>query len=263
MNSKQKLSAILVEDEQNARIIFKSMLERYAPEIELLKVSKNVAEAITDINQLKPDVLFLDIQLPDGNGFDILNRLSYKGFHLIFVTAFDHYAIKAIKFNAFDYLLKPVDYLELKKSIAQLGLAINKGLSAKSLANYESNANTEDKQKHRLAIPSKDTHTFVPIEDILVCQADQSYTWIYLNDGERILSSKNLGEYERVLPGPDDFDDFFFYRIHHGYMINTKYIKQYISKDLKIEMTDGKEWLVSRRRKVEFQQSLEKLDEYV
>jgi len=261
MTKAKKISAIIVEDEMNAKIVLEKMLARYTTQVDVIETCKNVKQAIESINALKPELVFLDIQMPDGTGFDVLEQVEYKLFNTIFVTAFDHFAIKAIKFHAFDYLLKPVDYIELRESVNRLDDKLNKEAGIDSFNNYVENLKTKDKRKYKIAVPNKDGQVFIIIADIVRFEADKSYTWIYKRDGEKFLSSKNLGEFAKVLPSVEDYEDFFFFRIHHGHIINTNYIVSYDPKSLMVGLNDGIELSVSRRRKGDFQTALKLLNE--
>jgi two-component system LytT family response regulator len=257
------MNAIIIDDETIARQVIRTMLEKYLDSINIIGEASNVQEAISLISQLKPDLIFLDIEMQDGNGFDVLNTIVHSNIHVVFVTAFDHYALKAIKFHAFDYLLKPLDYKELINTVQRLENEVEFTSSKKVMSNYQNSSNTEDRSKHKIVIPFKDKKEFISIDQIIHLKAEKSYTWLYIEGNKKLLSSKNLGEFEKILPGHEDFDSFFFYRVHHGNIINTKFIKQYSPSQNTLLLNSGDEVMISQRRKSAFLEALSLVNSFI
>jgi two-component system LytT family response regulator len=225
------------------------MLGLYVPQVSIVAEISSVKEGLKKIDSLKPDLIFLDIELSDGTGFQLLDGLNLDMPHVIFTTAFDNYAIKAIKFNALDYLLKPIDHVELKKSIEKYENVNLRKDYKKLFQNYKDNSKTNDTSIHKIVIPNGDKKTFVPINKIVKCTAEKSYTWIYLNDDSKLLSSKNLGEFEKILPKPENNETSFFLRVHHSTIVNSEYIKAYQSSDLELTLINEETIKVSHRKK--------------
>ncbi len=237
-------TAIIIDDELKGRVALSRKLYDYCKDVSLTGEAENGEEGIKLIEKLKPDIVFLDIEMPRMNGFDMLHRLTEKNFDLIFTTAYDQYAIKAIKYAAFDYLLKPVDIEELK-------LAVSK--SNAQNRNTEKKLEVLDQNLHgktilnKIAIPSLDGLLFFNIADIVHLEANSNYTAIYFSNRPKLIASKTLKDFEDLLP-----TDIFF-RTHHSHLINLNYIKRYIKGDGgQIELQDGTFVDVARRKKEEF-----------
>jgi two-component system LytT family response regulator len=243
------VTAIIIDDEQKGRIALKQKLQDYCPDIELLGEAENGEEGIELIAKLQPGIVFLDIEMPRMDGFGMLHRLTGKNFHLIFTTAYDQYAIKAIRYAAFDYLLKPIDIEELKSALSRIS---NQApvYTEKKLATLEQNL--RDKNAfNKIAIPTLDGLLFFNINDIIHLAASSNYTTIYFNNHPKLTASKTLKEFEELLP-----TDIFF-RSHHSHIINLHYIKRYIKGDGgQIEMQNGDYVDVARRKKEEFLKTL-------
>ncbi|HPH83871.1 MAG TPA: LytTR family DNA-binding domain-containing protein [Ferruginibacter sp.] len=239
------LTAIIIDDEQMGRIALKQKLKDYCKDVNLLGEARNGEEGIQLIESLHPDIVFLDIEMPRMGGFDMLNRIPKKTFHLIFTTAYDQYAIKAIRYAAFDYLLKPIDIEELKEAVSKIKKE-NINDTEKKISALEQNLQSKSSLK-KLAIHTLEGLLFFDMQDIIQLEASSNYTTIYFNSQPKLLASKTLKDFEELLP-----DDQFF-RSHHSHIINLKYIKRYIKGDGgKIEMKNGRFADVSRRKKEEF-----------
>ena len=245
------IKALVVDDEKKARDILTGMLNAHCPQVNVIGQADSVSVAEELIRSTKPDLVFLDIEMPFGNGFDLLDRTRDLNFDVIFTTAFDHYAVKAIKFSAFDYLLKPIDVDELKIAVDRL---IQNKKDQNSFNGKIENLLSEIKingKPKRIAIPSLEGISIVNIDEIIRCEADTNYTRIYLINGEAILVSKTLKEYEDLLT------EYHFVRVHHHNLINLNHVQKYIKGEGGYAiMSDGSSVEVSRRKKTEF---LEKL----
>ncbi|MFT3680556.1 MAG: LytTR family DNA-binding domain-containing protein [Ferruginibacter sp.] len=239
-------TAIIIDDEAKGRLALRQKLTDYCPEVTIVAEADSGQEGILLINKHTPDILFLDIEMPRMNGFEMLNNLAEKNFHLIFTTAYDQYAIRAIKYAAFDYLLKPVDVEELINTIHKL---TNTGVShtKKQAELLQQNINHPKKLMNKLAIPTLEGLLFFDINDIEYLEAQSNYTNIYFNNKSKIIASKTLKEFEELLP----VDKFF--RVHHSYLINLNYIKKYIKGDGgQVELQSGAYVDIARRKKEEF-----------
>ena len=239
-------TAIIIDDEAKGRLALRQKLQDYCPEIILLGEASNGNEGLSLINRQHPDIVFLDIEMPVMNGFEMLQRIENKNFHLIFTTAYDQYAIKAIKYAAFDYLLKPIDIDELKTTISKIKEGGQEDTKKQVEFLYD-NIRHPQKKLHKLAIPSLEGLMFYDINDIIHLEASSNYTNIFLANKTKIIASKTLKEFEELLP-----EDIFF-RTHHSHLINLDYIKRYVKGDGgQIEMQNGNFVDVSRRKKDEF-----------
>lgn len=245
--------AIIIDDEAKGRLALRQKLADYCPQIKVIAEADNGQEGILLIEHHKPDVIFLDIEMPRMNGFDMLKEIKEKNFHIIFTTAYDQYAIKAIKYAAFDYLLKPIDIEELKSTVAKIDIAqqqteLEKNNQTKRQVELiQQNIEHPKKQFNKLAIPTSEGLMFYDIHDIIHLEANSNYTNIYFTDKTKILASKTLKDFEELLP-----QDVFF-RTHHSHLINLNYIKRYIKGDGgQIELQNGTYVDVSRRKKDEF-----------
>lgn len=240
------ISAIIVDDESKGRLALREKLSAYCPQIKVLAEASNGHEALMLIQHHNPQLIFLDIEMPRMNGFEILNELPERNFRIIFTTAYDQYAIKAIKYSAFDYLLKPIDIEELKTAVLKVDVQEN-NQTKKQAELLNQNMQQPKKQLSKLAIPTLDGLMFYDINDIIHLEANSNYTNIHLTNKIKITASKTLKEFEELLP-----EDIFF-RTHHSHLINLKYIKRYIKGDGgQIELQNGTYVDVSRRKKEEF-----------
>lgn len=212
------INCYIVDDEPNNVDSLRYILMNNHPEIFVLGDQIDPNKAIAEINQLKPDLLFLDIQMPNKNGFELLNDISHKAFEVIFITAYDQYGIQAVKISALDYLLKPINESELAKAIEKAEIKINAKRKNSNLENLLRNFNDEKTDSKIALIIDKQTR-YVPISEIVRCQADNNYTEVYLIDGRKVILSKTLKDFEEMLAG------FGFLRCHHSHLVNIKYIQ--------------------------------------
>jgi two-component system, LytTR family, response regulator len=240
------ITAILIDDEAKGRLALREKLSAYCPQVQVLAEASNGQEALLLIQHHKPQLIFLDIEMPRMNGFEMLNALPEKNFHVIFTTAYDQYAIKAIKYAAFDYLLKPIDIEELKTAVEKIEL--KEGNQTKKQAELlQQNIEHPKKQLNKLAIPTLEGLLFFDINDIIHLEANSNYTFIHFSGKPKITASKTLKEFEEILP------ENIFFRTHHSHLINLNYIKRYIKGDGgQIELQNGNYVDVSRRKKEEF-----------
>jgi two-component system LytT family response regulator len=241
------INAIIIDDEPKNVRVLKNMLNEFCPEVLLMGEANNTSEGKELIQRKKPELVFLDIEMPYGNGFDLLNALMPIDFEVIFVTAFDKYMLQALKYSALDYLLKPVNIAELKAAVKHAEARINKNSINQQLTVLLENFKKQESGLKKIAVPSAEGFDFILIEDITRCEAQGPYTRIFIKDSRRILVSKPLKEYESILP------DNIFLRIHNSHLVNLNYIKKYNrGRGGYIEMDDGTTLEVATRRKDEF-----------
>ncbi len=240
--------AVIVDDESKARKALKNLLEKHCSNIVVLAEADCVKAGVEQIKEHQPDVVFLDVQMPDGTGFDLLEQFEEINFKIIFASAYDKFAIQAFKFSAVDYLQKPVEAEELVQACSRISgdgkyIEINKKLEV-LLSNRSS--------FEKIALPTLEGIDFVKIKEIVRCESDNNYTNIYLVGGQQILVSKTLKEYDEML------SPFNFFRIHKSSLINLAFLKKYRKGDGgTVVMEDGAELEVSRRRKEDFMNALQ------
>ena len=239
-------TAIIIDDELNGRIALKQKLTDYCPQVEIVGEAENGRSGIEMIQKHNPEIVFLDIEMPEMNGFEMLINIPEKKFHLVFTTAYDQYAIRAIKYAAFDYLLKPIDIDELKLTIERLLNQPATNLNTKKLETLEQNLLTKP-FLNKIAIPTQEGLLFFDISHIIHLEAQSNYTVLYFDDQTKIMASRTLKEFEEILPTDT------FFRPHNSHIINLNFIKRYLRGDGgQVEMKNGTYILVSRRKKEEF-----------
>jgi two-component system LytT family response regulator len=238
---------VIVDDEPKNMRILKKLLQDYCPQINVIGEAGDVNEAFKIINELHPELVLLDIEMPYGNAFDLLDKLMPVKFEVIFITAYNNYSIKAFRYSAVDYLLKPVDIRELQdatqKAITRITAnRINEHVSL-LLSNMKETANSNPK----IAVPTPEGYVFVHIEDIIRCESNGAYTYIYTVKKERVVASRNIKEYEEMLPKTT------FFRIHNSHLVNLNRIVRYNKgRGGTVTMEDGTELEVASRRRTEF-----------
>jgi two-component system LytT family response regulator len=243
------MNTIVIEDEPKSNKVLCKLLTEFCDDVSVVGSAFDVSEARALIKNTNPDLVFLDIELPGGNGFDLLELMQDKKAKVVFTTSYKEYAIKAIKSQAFDYLLKPINIDELTHTVAKAKKALeNEGpeINEQLISSIKSIKNA-----NRVVIPTLDGLTIIDADSIIYCQADNNYTIFYLNDGHRIVSSKTLKECERILSFMP------FSRIHQSYLVNLKHVKKYINgKGGTVQMQTGVSLEVSVRKKEVFMDSL-------
>lgn len=236
--------AIIVDDESNARESIVSLCKLTHSEIDIVGEAAGVESGLEVIRSLKPDLVFLDIQLEDGTGFDILEKLEHIDFHIIFITAFNEYAIKAFKFAAIDYLLKPINPKEFKAAIDHFcNIRDKEDIETKLLA-YLSHIKESVSEHKKIILKTAESIHLIKVYDIIRCEADKGYTEFFMRDNKKILVSKGLKEYDEML------GEFGFIRTHQSHLINLDYIASFEKTDGGyILMTDGSTVPVSSRKR--------------
>lgn len=246
------IRAILVDDEPKSIKTVQKLLAKHCPEVELLATAEDVPTAYELLLTHKPDLVFLDVEMPKQDGFSLLEKFDHPPFDVIFITGYDRYALKAIKYAALDYLIKPVMPAELQEALQRRQARIDQQQSSHEqvkqlLENLKSN------EPRKLAIPDQKGISFVAVADLVHLEADGNYTRIYLCDAQRIVSTRTLKELEALLPEKQ------FFRVHHSHLINLSHVKRFEKEDGGyLLMQNGQQVEVSRRRKSEL---LERLSE--
>jgi two-component system LytT family response regulator len=247
------LKAVIIDDEPHAREKMQLLLERYCKDVEVLAQAKDADEGIIFIQQYQPDLVFLDIEMPRLTGFDMLKQVPNINFEIIFTTAHDHYAIKAIKFSALDYLLKPIDLDQLQEAVKKAAMRRGEKNSAAQYLTLKENLQKQHVPLDQLAVPAISGMIFIKVPDILYCEADSNYTKIFLINKKKIVSSRTLKEYEELL------EDNGFIRIHHSHLVNKSHVVQYIKGEGgQVLMADGVSLNVSRRKKEDVVEKLKR-----
>ena len=240
---KYKIRGVIVEDEQHNRENLYSKLKDYCPDLEVVALCSSALEGRQKILELKPDLVFLDIEMPGGDGFSMMESLSDLNFEVIFVTAFTNYAVKAIKFSALDYIVKPIDTIELLRAVDKAAKSIQNRMTNLRMVNLLENQHRDSLNKV-IALPLSDKIEFVAVADIVRCQADGNYTNFYLKNGDKLLISKTLKEYDELLTAYD------FLRVHQSHLINLNEVKSFVKTDGGyIQMKDGTSIVISRQRR--------------
>lgn len=252
------ITALLIDDDDNLRNGMKSLLGRYAPEIQIIGEASNVASGVEAIGTLRPQVVFLDIQLGDGTGFDILEEVAKKQgkstSHIIFITAHEQYAVKAFRFSALDFLLKPVDPEELEKVVVKIKNVLTRNDNYAHIDLLLENIRKKVDNFRRIALSTSDGIHLFDVSDIIRCESEDNYTKFYIKNNKPILISRTLKEYEELLT------EHGFERIHQSHLINLSYLKSYIKKDGGyVVMADNSNLPISQRKKERLQEVLKNL----
>jgi len=218
-----KYTCIIIDDEEQAINALLLELKLHCPEITVVDCCANVEQAVKSIDALSPDMLFLDIRLTDGTGFDVLREIQNKQIKVVFTTAYSEFAIQAFKFNAIDYLLKPINGVDLAQTTRKIILTENNDLKNR-ISNLLSNQTTE-KREQKIAIQSSDGIHLFPVMDFLHLNSERNYTRIFLSNGKTLLSAKTLKEFDEML------SDEYFLRVHQSHIVNLAHVESYINRD--------------------------------
>lgn len=241
---KHRLITVIIDDEPDAVDFISTIIAEYCPGLEVKGTAHNVKDGVSLIREIKPELLFLDVEMPNGTGFDLLTHFPEKDFDVIFITAFNHYAIKAIKYSAVDYILKPININEFIESVNKV-VHKRKTMPAGNMSDFESLLeNLRSSSPTRLVIPTSDGREYLNPKEIIRIEADRSYCWFYLTDKRKILVSRHLKEFQDLL------NDRNYFRPHNSHLINLDYVKKFIRHDGGyIQMTDGAQIPIARNRK--------------
>ncbi len=237
------IKALIIDDESDARSTLLSFLKSTCPHVNVVGEASGVQEGYKQIHLLEPDLIFLDIQMDDGTGFDLLEKVKNPEFFVIFTTAFDNHAVKAFKYAAVDYLLKPIDPDELLEAVSKVRKKQSSNQKRIDHLMEVRHSGVQD----RIALSSQDSYTLVRFDQIMRLESDSNYTHFHLTSKEKITVPKSLKEFEDILPTN------IFFRTHQSHIINVTYVKKFIKEDGGyVLMEDGTEIMVARRRKDEF-----------
>lgn len=244
--------AVIIDDENRTRDLIAKMINSFGLDIEAISAGENVQSGIKAIEEHQPDIVFLDIQMPDGTGFDLLKAIPNKNFEVIFITAHEEFAIKAIKFSALDYILKPVDPEELKAAVVN---ALETMSEKKDESQFEAlQTNISPQQKRRLVLKTQESVHVVDLDQIIRCESDRNYTSFYLTENRKILVSKTLKEFETLLVGYN------FIRVQQSHLINLDFVDRYNKGNGgSVVMRDGSEVPLSPAKREIFFKILENL----
>jgi len=249
------LRSVIIDDEYHIRDTLINMLELNCPDVRVVGQASGVVSGIAAIKELQPELVFLDIQLKDGTGFDLLSGLSSIDFKVIFVTAYDHYAIQAFRFSAVDYLLKPVNPEQLKEAVQRAGNLIREDFS-KQMKVLDENLKSVSNKNKKIILRTNESIHLLDVKDIICCDSDSSYTTIQTVEGEKIIVSKTLKDFEEMLT------ECGFYRVHKSYLINLVHIKRFDRQDGGyIILTNDLKIPVASRKREEMLELLEKMAE--
>lgn len=247
------IRCVLIDDENNSLEMMEWLIKTYCPQVSIVAMCNSSEKGIEAIKKFKPDVVFLDIEMPHMNGFDMLEQFDKLFFDVVFCTAYDQFAIKAFKYSALNYLLKPVDPADLQETIRRLEekkSSPSKEQIEMLLQNIRGNAKPP---VQRIALTTNDGMIFVSTQDILYCEAESNYTSVVLKGGKRILVSKVLKDIDETLSGND------FYRIHNSFLININHIKKYVRGDGGYVIMENDVTIsISRSRRQEFMELFSK-----
>src|SRR6188474_1857324 len=241
------IRTVVIEDEEHSRKMLMGMLHEHCRDINVVADADSVRSGVTAITEHRPELVFLDIELQSETSFEILEKLPEINFELVFTTAFDHYALKAIKFCAIDYLLKPIDLNELQVAVAKAEKRLYREYMNKNLEVLLNNIKSVSQNNHRIALSTLEGLLFVNVRDIIYCESSGPYTKFILKQTDRIVTSRHLKEYENMLSGYE------FFRIHKSYLVNLREIKKYVrGEGGQLIMSNGDALSVSKQRKEDF-----------
>ncbi len=241
------IKAILIDDEENSLSSLKEKLLAHCPQVDIIACCDNAAKGIEAIDNLQPDLVFLDIEMPVMNGFLMLQQLNDKNFELIFTTAYDHYAIKAIRYSALDYLVKPIEIEDLKIAVNRAEEKRHHSYPNPQIELLVEQLINKKNPYTRIAIPTTEGLRFIKMEDIIYLEASSNYTHIFTSDKKKHIVSRTLKDFEDMLSVD------VFLRIHNSYIINKNYADKYIRGDGgQVVMTNGMALDISKRKKSEF-----------
>lgn len=252
------MKAILIDDEPDGIITLQRMLQRHCPQVQVVATCNNAVLAKAKIEALKPDIVFLDIQMPGKTGLDLLKEIAHKDFEVIFVTAYNEYMLQALQFSAADYLLKPVDEDRLVEAVRRAEVRLQEGQKEDRSAALSHNlGKAGHPAEMRLCLPTFKGFVVLKLEEIVYCEAERSYTVFHLADGKSITVSKPLLDYDALLK------DTSFLRVHKTFLINLLHVKEYLrGEGGTVIMSNGAEIEVSRRKKDEFMQRVREAFRY-
>jgi two-component system LytT family response regulator len=241
------ITAIIIDDEQRSQDVLKKTIEKYCNDVKIVATGNCVDDAVDLIRNYNPDLVFLDIEMPNGNGFTLFDKVKNIHFDVIFTTAYEEYAIKAFRVSALDYLTKPIDHRQLQDAVNRLKNKKKLQINEQRFALLLENISNRPDEFNKIALPTNEGYIMINTGDIVYCEADENYTIVYLLNGERMVVSKTLKLVEELLPQKT------FYRIHRSFVANLNLIKEYSKENgNSVIMKTGKMLDVSERNKKAF-----------
>ena len=237
------MRTVIIDDEENARQTIIKMISQECDDVQIAAEAGDIKSGLEVINKYKPEIVLLDIQLPDGTGFDLLSKLENYDFKLIFITAYEEYAVKAFKFSAIDYLLKPFDPDQVKKALKRAREVMEKEDTQLKLNAFLSNIENISKEVKKIVLKTSDSIHLVNVQDIIRCQSDCNYTYFYLYGGKKLIVSRTLKEFDSMLT------PYGFFRVHQSHLVNLNYMDYFKKENEKIILKDGSSVPVSHRKK--------------
>ena len=239
------IRAVIVDDEKLARDVISNYLQDYCQDVEVVATASSLKTAWSAIQKTSPDLVFLDIEMPDGNGFDLLNMFEKIDFKVIFVTAYSEYAIKAFRFSAIDYLLKPVKIDELIDAVARVRSTSTPGITSEIISSLLNNIRGNSPRQSTLIIPNIKGFEVLRVTDIIMCQADGYCTNFHLSGNRKVVSSRNLKHFDGLLADQN------FLRVHHSYLVNLDHVTGY-TRQGEILLSEGLKAFLGDAYKNEF-----------
>lgn len=246
------MQALIIDDEPSLRESTATLLSIYCPDIEVVGTAGGVKQAISLIKAVKPDLIFLDVEMPDGTGFDVIHAFPERDFAVIFITGHNEYAIKAFKFSAIDYILKPLDPDDLERAVKKARQSFNPALSAFQLSALQSNL--EKSKPNRIVLKDANHVYLVEVDEIIRCESDDNYTRFFLTDNRSILISTTLKDYENLLAAHH------FFRCHQSHLVNLRFFSKFDKREGgSMHLKDGNVLPVSTRKREQLMKILETL----
>lgn len=237
------IRCVIVEDEEMARNVLKSLLVQYCPDVMVCAEADDIVTGKNMIETFRPDLVFLDIEMPGGSGFKLLTSIENKDFEVVFITAYEQFAIKAIRHDALDYILKPIDPKELVAAVEKVKETKYKKTLKKQYDNLLKNLDPEQLVVRKISLSTADKIHLIDVDDIIRCESDNYYTIIFFKDGTSLMVSKTLKEIDQKL---EEYD---FVRTHKSHLVNMRCIMNFIKDEMMVVMTDGTKVPVSKRKK--------------
>ncbi len=243
------LRAVIIDDEQKGINTLKILIEKYIENVKVVAECTKASDGIITIENYKPEIVFLDINMPEMTGFELLEKLSWKNFNLVFTTAHQEHALKALKINAIDYLLKPIDYKELQFAVNKIKIHLAENKINQNQFDYDKLISTINQyQRKKIVINSKSGIESIDLPEIVYLESMSNYTQIHLNAGQLILTSKTLKEFDNQLCNSDKN----FIRVHNSYIVNLHKVARYLKDDEMIIMANNQKIPLAKSRKDEF-----------
>jgi len=246
------IRAIIIDDEERARRVLEKLLQEYCDDVEVVALCENVPLGVQKINELNPDVVFCDIEMPDFSGLELLTFFKDVNFELIFATGYSDFAIQAFEMSAIDYLLKPIQIEKLENSIDKLKKKLHQATMHDRLETLKENL--QENEINKIALPVSDGLIFIDVKNISLLEADGSYTHVWLKDGSNLLVSKKLKYFEALLSERGQF-----FRVHRSSIVNINSIKKYSKSENYIFLDNNKSVNISRDKKAEFEEYIKEI----